>query len=133
MKKLFVFILAFIYLAEVSGMSFYKHYCMDRLVSWGLTKGDKKCPACGMEKEYSAKNNCKGCCKDEHQVVKLSIDHKAETSTWAFSVPEQILPSFTSWEFAFTNFDIASTWNNIHAPPLKHKVPSYLFNCVFRI
>jgi hypothetical protein len=133
MKKAFVFILAFIYLAEVSGMSLYKHYCMDRLVSWGLTKSGKVCSGCGMEKEHSTKVSGNGCCKDEQQVIKLSADHKVSMSTWSFSLLEHAVPFFTFQEFVFADFGNASKWNSIHAPPLKHKVHSYLFNCVFRI
>ena len=133
MKKLFVFILAITYLAEAGGMSLYKHYCMDRLVSWGLTKGGKNCPSCGMEKNHPDKSECKGCCKDEHKIIKLTGDHKAEFSIWPIALFGEAVPSFYLVESSVPAFGMKSTWNSIHAPPSKHKVPSYLFNCIFRI
>lgn len=133
MKKVVVLIIAFIYLAEVSGMSVYKHYCMDRLVSWGWTKGGRHCPSCGMEKEPPEKKLCNRCCKDEYKIVKLTGDHKTAVFNWQ---PSQ----FTEADKLFYTTGIfsplpatAAAWSNIHAPPLKHKVPFYLFNCVFRI
>jgi hypothetical protein len=133
MKKLFVFILAFIYLGEVSGMSLYKHYCMDKLVSWGLTNGGKHCSLCGMVKDLPQKGFCKGCCKDEHKLVKLTDDHKASVSIWIGSLLSEVVPDNSTIETAIPSLTTASSWNSIHAPPLKRKVPFYLFNCVFRI
>lgn len=134
MKKCLVFILALIYLTEASGMSLYKHYCMDRLVSWGLTKGGKNCPSCGMEKDHSGKaTSCKGCCKDEHKIVKLTGDHKAEISISPDAFFSEVLPSFSLVDFSVPASEMASTWNSIHAPPQKYKVPSFIFNCIFRI
>ncbi len=132
-KKLFVFILAFTYLAEASGMSLYKHFCMNRLVSWGLTKGGKNCPSCGMEKDHPGKSECKGCCKDEHKIIKLTGDHKAEFSIWSIALFGEAIPSFSLVESSVSTFGIKSTWNSIHAPPLYNGVPVYLFNCVFLI
>ncbi len=133
MKKLFVFILAITYLAEAGGMSLYKHYCMDRLVSWGLTKGGENCPSCGMEKDHPGKTECKGCCKDEHKIIKLTGDHKAEFSIWPIALFGEAVPSFYLVESSVPAFVIKSTWNSIHAPPLYNGVPVYLSNCVFII
>jgi hypothetical protein len=133
MKKLLVFILALTYLAEASGISLYKHFCMDRFVSWGLTKGGKNCPTCKMEKSQPGKGFCKGCCKDEQKLIKLTVDHKAEAFTWNASQFGEAVPSFFITDFLTPVSQIHTTWNNIHAPPSKHKVPAFIYNCVFRI
>ena len=133
MKRLLILLLAFIYLTEVSGMSFYQHYCMDRLVSWGLTKGGSNCPSCGMDKALSGKRFCNGCCKDELKTVKITSDHKAETFSWKASLLSAIVPSFSLTNFSILVSEPDSPWNTIHAPPFKQKVPAYLFNRVFRI
>ncbi len=133
MKKLFVFILAITYLAEAGGMSLYKHYCMDRLVSWGLTKGGKDCPSCGMEKNHPDKSECKGCCKDEHKIIKITGDHRAEFSIWPIALFGEAVPSFSVVESSTLIQETNLVGRNIHAPPQKYKVPAFIFNCVFTI
>ncbi len=133
MKKVFVFFLAFIYLAEASGMSLYKHYCMDRLVSWGLTHEGKNCSSCGMAKNRSSNSLYKGCCKDEQKLVKLTDDHKASACFSPLFLLSQVVPNHYTGETTIAVWRTAFSWNCIHAPPFKHKVPFYLFNCVFRI
>ena len=132
MKKLFVTILAFIYLFEASGMSYYKHFCMDRFVSWGLTKDNKKCHSCGMLKG-NPKGNCKGCCKDEHKLVKLSADHKASLSIWPASLFGEPIHVYHIIGFYLPTIESTITSNSIHGPPFVNSVPVYLFNRVFRI
>ena len=133
MKKCFVFILAFIYLAEASGMSFYKHYCMDRLVSWGLTKSDNNCHICGMVKNQTHKGLCKGCCKDEHKLIKLTDDHKASASIWPTSLVGESIHLIMIIDSSLPSLESTTSSNSIHAPPDVSTVPVYLFNRVFRI
>jgi hypothetical protein len=51
MKKLFVAILAILYLSTSTGATLHVHYCMGRLAGWGLGHNNSKtCGKCGMEK-----------------------------------------------------------------------------------
>ena len=133
MKKCFVLILAIIYLAEASGMSFYKHYCMDRLVSWGFKKSDRKCLQCGMVKNQTKNGLCEGCCKDEHKLIKLTDDHKASASIWPASLFGEPIHVYTIIDSFLPIIDSTTSSNSIHAPPDVSTVPVYLFNSVFRI
>jgi hypothetical protein len=115
MKKFIVAILSIFYLGISSGATIHLHYCMDKLVGWKFWHNDaKKCSNCGMEKTKSGKE---GCCKDEHQHIKLQSDQKAAeifqlqqlfstTITAAFiEMPSVVLPS------------IAENYPISHAPP----------------
>jgi hypothetical protein len=87
-----------------------------------------------MEKDHSEKaTSCKGCCKDEQKIVKLTVDHKAEAFSWNALSFGEVAPSFVVFDFFNPAAEIQSTWNGIHAPPSKHKVPEFIYNCVFRI
>src|SRR5882724_8707940 len=97
MKKFLVTILALVYLTSSVGATLHLHYCMDKLVAWGLghEKSDKKsCPNCRMSQSTTDKHcvkESKGCCKDTQKQVKLENDQKltevsnyfAQTSTKA--------------------------------------------------
>ena len=136
MKKLLLTILAFVYLAVASGMSVNMHYCMEKLVSWNLTGNhDKDCPVCNTEEKGSGKTtlSCKGCCKDELKQLQLEKDYKAEqhiSSNVSFGEPH-FTNSFNELTL-FVPVKLTGA-NNINAPPVKYKVPSFIFNCVFRI
>jgi hypothetical protein len=90
-------------------------------------------PLVEWRKTLSTKGFCKGCCKDEHQLVKLTGDHKASVSIWPSLLFAETIASYPFIETAKPSLTISSSWNSIHAPPLENKVPVYLFNCVFRI
>lgn len=74
MKKLFVAILALLYLGSSTGTSLELHYCMGKLADWdfGFNKSES-CGACGMKKGLE-KN--KACCKDESKFLKNESDQK---------------------------------------------------------
>ena len=78
MKKLFVAILALLYISTSSGAVVHLHYCMGKLAGWGF--GDNKskaCGGCGMEKTDEKDN---GCCKDEHKFLKTTQTKKSYDS-----------------------------------------------------
>ena len=70
MKKIFILILAFVYLVVSSGIVVNMHYCMGKLadVSYNIP-GDSHCGICGMDNS--------GCCHDDIKVVKLEDNHKS--------------------------------------------------------
>lgn len=136
MKKLLLTILAFVYLAVASGMSFNMHYCMDKLVSWNIDENhDKDCPVCNMEVGGSDKTelSCKGCCKDEVNQIKLDKDQNSEQNITSKLSAVDVGNTFYHTEFAYFSPSKLIGAYNINAPPQKHKVPSFIFNCVFRI
>ncbi|HEY4206556.1 MAG TPA: hypothetical protein VGM31_07085, partial [Puia sp.] len=91
MKKVLVTILAFLYLSTSMGATVHLHYCMGKLVGWGLLdNGGKACLSCGMLKQ-AAGDGCmvamKGCCHDEQKLIKNEKDQKPGQSS-----PELVKP-----------------------------------------
>jgi len=70
MKKFFLLILTFAYLASSSGATIYIHQCMGKTIEWDLS-GDEKnnCAKCGMHK-----NAANDCCQDHVKVIKTHFD-----------------------------------------------------------
>lgn len=132
MKKFVVAIVALLYVAISCGATIHVHYCMDKLVDWSLGhNNDESCSECGMEKTLAQK----GCCKDEHKLVKLEDDQKitepavlnlqwppAEASPGSFvSYSPPALPAVV-YKFPLS-----------HAPPAGTGPVIYLRNRNFRI
>jgi hypothetical protein len=134
MKKAVVVILSILYLSSSVGATVHLHYCMDKLVDWGLSHNghsqSKKCGTCGMEK--NDKDN-KGCCKDEHKQVKLENDHKAADN---FQLQQLISPGVGPVFFELPTIDLPSATEEYpisHAPPRSDAIAVYIRNCVFLI
>lgn len=140
MKKLTATILAVIYLSSTIGATLHLHYCMERLVGWGLSAdhaNKKVCPFCGMATTSPAKNGSKeskGCCKDELKQVKVDNDHKIPDA--AISLHKPILqledhfsvdPSFIACNPPILEFPTSNS------PPRSEEISLILRNCVFRI
>ncbi|WP_143774323.1 HYC_CC_PP family protein [Niastella vici] len=140
MKRFLVAILALVYLVSSIGANTYRHYCMDRLVAWGLGHGKDKsnaCPYCGMVKAGKGEhciNQVNGCCHDEHQQFKIGQDQK--TVDAGFKLPKPILPVTAYSPFTLSAFFIHSpvlAYPTTHGPPSTGKVSLFVRNCVFRI
>ena len=138
MKKVLTTILALVYLSTSMGATIHFHYCMGKLISWGLTDRDSKnCRFCGMAKDDRAMHcgsAMKGCCKDEHRHIKNDKDQKAAESAYKFLSPP--------FDILITNFALladrhvpayAVIYPTINAPPHLTKVPVFLRNGNFRI
>ena len=140
MKKFLVTILALVYLSSSIGATVNMHYCMDKLVAWGLgheKTGKKSCPYCGMAKTSEDKHcgkESKGCCKDEQKIVKLENDQKISEASFQFSqLPaEAITHVFSDYSFEYVS---SLTEENpvTNAPPRTQNVALFVLNCVFRI
>ena len=139
MKKFLTTILSFVYLSASIGATVHLHYCMGKLVSWGLSEdADKKnCGFCGMPKN-GPNSLCetakKGCCKDEHTQLKTDKDQKAGEFTFQLL---KLLPGFTEINFSiypviFTSSQIVE-YPTANSPPFNRKVPVFIRNCNFRI
>jgi hypothetical protein len=130
MQKLFITIIAVLYLALSSGVTVHMHYCMDKLIGstlWHDHDDDHKCSECGMTKKS---NN--GCCKDIHKLVKSDDKHSPAFLSFSLGhAPVAILPA--SWNIVaeplhFRNVVVAP---NANAPPgkLVKTSPIYIQVC----
>jgi hypothetical protein len=131
MKKFLIAILVFLYLSSSVGATVHLHYCMDKLVDWGLWNNKSgKCGNCGMDKS-EAKDN--GCCKDEQKQVKLENDHKAASGYQVMQLLSvTILDSF--FELSLINLPSVTEENPLsHAPPRSCSIAAYIRYRVFRI
>lgn len=128
MKKLIVSILAVLYLGSSAGATVHLHYCMGKLVNWNLSDEDgDKCDNCGMEKDD-------GCCKDEHQFIKNSVDQKtAESSIQLLQITTCTTPIAFTNELERYSSSLIENYPLSHAPPLETGVDVLIHNCVFRI
>jgi hypothetical protein len=133
MKKLFIFILAIIYLSEASGMGLHLHYCMDKLISWGLTESQKRCSTCDHSISCSPKVACQDCCKDELKTAKIDNANKAELVLLTRNFPSETVHLFSFLEVPCIVPYTTIRANRINAPPDTYKVPIFIFNSVFRI
>ena len=138
MKKILATILALVYLFTSIGATVHLHYCMGKLISWGLLdQNSKECSFCGMPKNTSA-GHCMavkgGCCKDEHKQVKIDKDQKAtESANKYLSLPFKIVVgNFANLPEHYIASYIAG-YPTTNAPPDLNKVPAFLLNRNFRI
>lgn len=140
MKKFLVTILAFVYLSSTIGATINMHYCMDKLVAWGVGDGKTKakaCPYCGMAKTNKDKHcgkESKGCCKDEQKIVKLQNDQKISEASFQFSqlAVEAITPFYSDYSFEYAS-SLTEEYPFTHAPPRTQNISLFILNCVFRI
>lgn len=140
MRKFLVTILALVYLTSSVGATVHLHYCMDKLVAWGLghEKSDKKsCPNCGMSKSTTDKHctkESKGCCKDAQKQVKLENDQKLNEASFKLAKisAETTNPAFSDLSFKYVS-SISEEYPVTHAPPQEKHIPLFVVNCVYRI
>jgi len=131
MKKIITGILAVLYLSTSAGANIHMHYCMGKLVDWGLTDTNSKpCEKCGMKKSEGKT----GCCNDENKFVKNNTDQKTTNTglqmikSWDPALPVSFIeiPSYIIHSsFRQTTFS--------HSPPRSIGVEVYIRNCVFLI
>jgi len=139
-KRFLVTILAFVYLSTSVGATVHLHYCMDKLVAWGLRHektGKKSCLYCGMAKTNENKHcgkESKGCCKDEQKIVKLENDQKISEASFKFlQIPvEATAPIFSDYSLEYV-FSLTEGYPLTHAPPRTQNISLFVLNCVFRI
>jgi hypothetical protein len=137
MKRVIAFILAVLYLSTSMGATVHFHYCMNRLVGWGLADGESKfCESCGMAKK-AVTDGCsvgmKGCCHDEHKHLQSDRAQKPAQSwvEWNLTPVLAVLP-YIGWnELAAVIPSLARPVAN--GPPIGGKVPVFLRNSNFRI
>jgi hypothetical protein len=138
MKKVLATILAFVYLSTSTGAILHLHYCMGKLVSWGLIdKDSKNCATCGMPKKPNHKGcvtTKMGCCEDKHIQVKTSNDQKldqSESQDFKFLL-ENPPENFQTWP-DFYIFSLTYNYPAANGPPQIGGQPVFLLNQNFRI
>jgi hypothetical protein len=140
MKKFLVLILALTYLTTSIGATVHLHYCMDKLVAWGIGHSKTKanaCTYCGMANPNTDKHcgkQSKGCCHDEQKQVKIEKDQKSVDPSFNLAKPfSQIADHSVIDISAIIITSPILEHSTSHAPPRTGNVSLFLRNCVFRI
>lgn len=130
MKKVLVIIFAFLYLGVSSGATIHLHYCMGKLVGWGLSdKKDALCKTCGMHKAGH-----KDCCHDEQKQVKFEKDQKVTESQFQNLNPTSNVVIITHNLFSVICLSsLISKTPYPNGPPRQGTVPVFVLHCNFRI
>ncbi|MHA4807891.1 HYC_CC_PP family protein [Flavitalea flava] len=137
MKKFITAILAILYLGTSIGAPLHLHYCMGKLVSWGLIDHEaKNCGNCGMLRKMNAKQCATkmNCCKDDHKLIKSDKDQKVSSSAYELLKihPDALVLNYGSLADTAVN-SFSTEHPNANAPPQRGKVPLFLLNRNFRI
>lgn len=139
MKKVLATILAVIYLSTSIGATVHFHYCMGKLVSWGLMeqKG-KRCTFCGMPKKVTTKHcmvTKKGCCKDEYKQIITGKDQKVvQSALKALEFPPAIdAVNHPVQQQYFYSYSFIIEYPTANAPPGIGNVPVFILHRNFRI
>jgi hypothetical protein len=132
MKKYLTGLLAFLYLSTSMGASIHLHYCMGKLISWGLINHESRnCDYCGMPKntaDWTSFSSSKHCCKDVHQEIKAGSDQKL------IRVEFQFVKKTAKATLSFAAFHSSSFTSGLltipttHVPPILHGQPVFLLN-----
>jgi hypothetical protein len=136
MKKVVASILAVLYLSTSMGATVHLHYCMGRLVAWGLVDRESKdCVSCGMAMGKAMPGcsvNMKNCCHEEHKHMASDRAQKPVQSWAEWNLtPALVLPFQGYNETMVVAPAMARPVAN--GPPLSGKIPVFLRNCNFRI
>jgi hypothetical protein len=129
--------LAFLYIGMSTGATLHFHYCMGKLVSWGLVDREgEHCAICGMLKSTGhgqgiAKKNC---CKDEHKLIQSTKDQKVTSSDDLFLKHAPALPAAMDGSLPIVALSCTAVTNPCaNAPPGWGQVPLFLLNRNFRV
>lgn len=128
MKKIFIGIMALVYLAVSSGIALELHYCMGDKAGVDLYgSSSDTCGKCGMTEKDS------GCCHDEFKFYKISDSHKTVTNDIDLAASAVALVNehvVYNWQ---TPSNTARVAVNNHSPPADTGPSACIMNCVFRL
>ena len=129
MKKFFLLILTFAYLASSTGATIYIHQCMGKTIGWDVNiESGNSCSNCGMHK-----NLPKDCCNDHVKVLKTTLDQNLPaTSQNNLAFANAILPNiiYTDFHPVFKNVMNSSSDVFLFA---RSKINYCVLYCTFRI
>ena len=128
MKKIYIGILAFVYMAVSSGIAVQLHYCMgDKAGMEFYGSASDKCGKCGMTEKDT------GCCHDEFKFYKISDSHKTVSNNIDLSIPSTwVYTDFYIYNWQMPDNTALTAVNN-HSPPDYTGPSASIMNCVFRI
>jgi len=138
MKRFLATILTLIYLSSSMGATLHLHYCMGKLIGWGLIDNDSKnCSFCGMLK-IPKPADCnvakEGCCRDEQKQLSTGQDQKQALASFKFSKLASDQSLFNQGgQSPILHLIPSIEFPNNNAPPLTEKVAIFIRNCNFRI
>ncbi len=129
MKKVFLLILAFAYLATSSGATVYIHQCMGKTIEWDL-KGDEnnKCDKCGMHK-----NAANDCCQDHVKMIKMQNDQNIPGTFFSKIFFSTSIPTPV---YSFYTLRLFGSWNKLiesHTLSRSSKINYCILYCNFLI
>ena len=128
MKKIYIGILAFVYMAVSSGIALELHYCMGDKAGIELYgSASDTCSKCGMTEKDT------GCCHDEFKFYKISDSHNTasnDINLTASSFAVVIDYNIYNWQMPDNT---ALTAVNNHSPPDYTGPSASIMNCVFRL
>jgi hypothetical protein len=128
MKKIYIGLLAILYMAVSSGIALELHYCMGERAGmelYGSSTG--ACGKCGMTEKDT------GCCHNEFQFYKISDSHKTVSNDLSFSAPFfAVIKEYNIYNWQMPDNTALTAVNN-HSPPDYTGPSDCIMNCVFRI
>lgn len=128
MKKIYIGILALVYMAVSSGIAMELHYCMGDKAGMELYgSSSDKCGKCGMTDKDT------GCCHDEFKFYKISDSHKTVSNDIDLSAMQfAVLNDYNIYNWQMPD-NAALTAVNNHSPPDYTAPSACIMNCVFRL
>ncbi len=135
MKKLVLYIWAFVFILSSGGVLVDMHYCMGKIkgtsISSSFSSTDTHCASCGMSKKSTTG---KSCCHDTKKLVKNQFDQKiVEKASFSVATIFVILPIQAFAATTFTDEVALINHSFTHGPPLQSALPIYLRNRTFLI
>lgn len=131
LKRLLAICIAVCYLCVSTGFSVDIHYCMGKFAGISLSIPKDRCSRCGMSKNPLRK----GCCKDEHRVVKSSY-HIAQVKTKDdHSLFLVAVTDVREYQHSITLFLPADSdvLGRRHGPPTLYRSRIYAWDCAYLI
>ena len=128
MKKIYIGILAVVYMAVSSGIAMEIHYCMGKKAGVEFYgSSSSTCGKCGM------KDTKTGCCHDEHKFYKLNDSHKTVSNDINFSAGEiAIVNDHYLYDWQMPDNTVLTAVNN-NSPPDYTEPSTCILNCTFRL
>jgi len=128
MKKVYIGILAVLYLAVTSGVALELHYCMGDKAGMDLYgAAGETCGKCGMTEKNT------GCCHDEFKFFKISDSHKTVSNDIDLSAScTAVFSDYCIYNWQMPDRTVLHAVNN-HAPPDPGGPSACILNCIFRI
>ncbi|MEO7305992.1 MAG: hypothetical protein ABIR78_08000 [Ferruginibacter sp.] len=128
MKKIYIGILALVYMAVSSGIALELHYCMGKKAGVDLYgTASEKCGKCGMTEKDT------GCCHDEFKFYKLSDSHKTVSNDIDLTASTiAVVKDYSLFNWQMTDQTAGTAVNN-NSPPGYTEPSACIMNCVFRL